>query len=472
MVSTDGEGDAAVPNWALSPLDISFLSVESDATPMTIGAVAVLAADGTADRGALVELLRTRVREIPRLRRKLRSDLFPPVSASWAEDPAFRADAHVRLHHTVGAGGPAELNSWVARILSQRLDRTRPLWEIHVLDGLADGRAAMLLKVHHAFLDGLGVGALAHALADGGSPDKVPGPTAANGPGNDTSSRLDPRKLLGPLAGFADPQSLARTAARALSTATGVVTHLSNSGPGFPFDTVVSPARGFATTSVAMEDLRGLRSVCGGSVNDVGIGVLSGALRSWLEMHHYRPDDLRLRALVPVGRPRSGTDGSGNHFSAFLLQLPVHLADPVDRLRFVAEEMARHRATGPEGGAGALAGVTNLMPAVAVRLGGPLLANAASKLFDMLVTTVPVPRPLRIGGCAVSEIYALTPLGPNQPLAIGCSSYGGRMYYGFTVDPIVVPNPEQLAAAVPAELAVVRTMSGLRAPTAKVPVQR
>jgi WS/DGAT/MGAT family acyltransferase len=469
-----------VANWALSPLDISFLTVESDATPMTIGAVAVLEPDptGAADRWPLVDLVRARAREIPRLRRKLRSDLFPPVGASWAEDPAFRADLHVRLHHTVGGGGPEELNSWIARIMSQRLDRTRPLWEIHVLDGLVGGRAAMLLKVHHAFLDGLGVGALAHALADGGTPDKVPGPVnghtdgSSNRNGHHGRPSLDLRKLLGPLAGFADPPSLARTAARALSTATGVVTHMTNSGPGFPFDTVVSPARGFASTSVAIEDLRGLRAVCGGSVNDIGIGVLSGALRSWLQMHHYRPDDLRLRALVPVGRARSGTDGSGNHFSAFLLHLPVHLADPVDRLRFVAEEMSRHRATGPEGGAGALAGVTNLMPAVAVRLGGPLLANAASKLFDMLVTTVPVPRPLRIGGCAVSEIYPLTPLGPNQPLAIGCSSFAGRMHYGFTVDPIVVPNPEQLAAAVPAELAVVRTMSGLRAPTAKVPVQR
>lgn len=461
-------------NWALSPLDISFLTVETAAIPMTIGAVAVLELDPDADCRTLVELLCTRARDIPRLRRKLRADLFPPVSASWAEDAAFSADAHVRLHATVGAGGTGELNSWVARIMSQRLDRSRPLWEIHVLAGLAGGRAAMLLKVHHAYLDGLGVGALAHALADGGSPDKVPGPAAPHGSGTGHSGlpRFDARKLLGPLAGLTDPPALARTAARALSTATGVITHLTNGGPGFPFDTVVSPARGFATTSVALEDLRGLRAVCGGSANDIGIGVLSGALRSWLQLHHYRPDDLRLRALVPVGRDRSGTDGSGNHFSAFLLQLPVHLADPIGRLRFVAEEMARHRAVGPEGGAGALAGLTNLMPAAAVRLGGPIVAGAASKLFDLLITTVPVPRPLRLDGCAASEIYPLTPLGPNQPLAVGCSSYAGRMYYGFTVDPIVVPNPEQLAAAVPAELAVVRAIAGLRASTLKVPAPR
>ncbi|HUR76255.1 MAG TPA: wax ester/triacylglycerol synthase family O-acyltransferase [Sporichthya sp.] len=464
-------------NWALSPLDISFLTVESDATPMTIGAVAVLAPEST-DPAELVELLRTRARAIPRLRRKLRSDLFPPVSASWAEDPGFRPDAHVRLHHAVGEGGTAELNAWVARIMSRRLDRSRPLWEIHVLAGLGGGRAAMLLKVHHAFLDGLGVGALAFALGDGGSPDQVPGPAEApNGSADGSANghglpRLDARKLLGPLAGVADPPALARTAARAFSTATDVLTHLTTAGPGFPFDTVVSPARGFATSSVALEDLRGLRSMCGGSANDIGIGVLSGALRSWLELHHYRPDDTRLRALVPVGRARSGSNGSGNHFSAFLLHLPVHLADPIDRLRFVADEMARHRSAGAEGGAGALAGLTNLMPAAAVRLGGPLLAGAASKLFDLLVTTVPVPRPLKIGGCAVSEIYALTPLGPNQPLAIGCSSYAGRMHYGFTVDPIVVPNPEQLAAAVPAELAVVRTIAGLRAPALKVAAQR
>lgn len=453
-------------NWTLSPLDISFLTVESAAIPMTIGAVAVLDADpdGAADRRALVQLVRARARAIPRLGRKLRAEFFPPVGASWAEDPDFDVAAHVRLHHAVGAGGEAELNAWVARIMARRLDRSRPLWEIHILDGLADGRAAMLLKVHHAFLDGLGTGGLAFALADGGSPEQVPAP--ADGPS--PRPPLDPRRLLGPLAGLADPPALARTAARALSTASGVLTHMTNAGPGLPFDTVVSPARGFATSSVALEDLRGLRAVTGGSVNDIGIGIVSGALRSWLELHHYRPDELRLRALVPVGRQRTGQGGSGNHFSAFLLALPVHLDDPIARVRFVAEEMARHRAVGPEGGPGALAGLTNLMPAAAVRLGGPTLAQAASKLFDMLITTVPAPRALKVGGCAIRAIYPLAPLGPNQPLAIGCAAYGGRMYLGFTVDPIVVPNPEQLAAAVPAELAVVRTVAGLRAPEAKI----
>lgn len=456
-------------NWALSPLDISFLTVETAEIPMTIGAVAVLEADtsGTADGWAVVELLRRRAKEIPRLRRKLRAELFPPVGASWAEDPAFQVEAHVRLHHTMGAGGDDELNAWVARIMMQRLDRSRPLWEIHVIDGLADGRAAMLLKVHHAFLDGLGAGGLAYALADGGSPDHVPSPV--NG---DSSPAAQVRKLLGPWAGLIDPPALARTAARALSTTTGVITNLTNAGPGFPFDTSVSAARGFATSSIALEDLRGLRSVCGGSVNDIGIGVVCGAIRTWLQVHHYDPDDLRLRALVPVGRERSGTDGSGNHFSAFLLQLGVHIADPIERIRFISDEMKRHRAVGPEGGAGALAGLTNLMPPALVRLGGPMLAGAGSKLFDMLITTVPVPRPLRLGGRKFTEIYPLAPLGPNQPLAIGCSAYGGRMHYGFSVDPIVVPNPEALAAAVPAELAVLRAVAGLAATPVKVPAPR
>ncbi|WP_019876917.1 wax ester/triacylglycerol synthase family O-acyltransferase [Sporichthya polymorpha] len=455
--------------WTLSPLDISFLSLESPATPMTIGAVAVLdAAD--ADSAALLALLRERAEIIPRLRRRLRSELFPVVGASWVEDPEFRVEHHVRLHHAVGTGEPAELNAWVARTMATQLDRNRPLWEIHLLDGLAGGRAGLLFKVHHAFLDGLGTGGLAYALSDGGSPDHVPAP--APGPGTSPRPGLDPRRLLGPLAGLADPPALARTAARALSTATGVITHMTTAGPGFPFDTVVSPARAFATTSVALEDLRGLRAVARGSVNDIGIGVVAGALRTWLQNHHYRPDDLRLRALVPVAREREPGSGSGNSFSAFLLELPVHVDDPVERIRAVSEEMCRHRAVGPEGGAGALAGLTNLLPPAAVRLGGPTVAQAASKLFDMLITTVPVPRPLRLGGVPIVEVYPLAPLGPNQPLAIGCSSYAGRMHVGFSVDPIVVPNPEQLAAAVPAELAALRTVAGLRAPAPRVPAPR
>ena len=464
----------ATGNWALSPLDIAFLTVESAATPMTIGAVAIVDPDpgGAAGGRATVGLLRARAREIPRLRRRLRAELFPPVGASWAEDPGFNVDAHIHVHHASGAGDDSERNAWVARVMTRQLDRARPLWEIHVLDGLAEGRAAMLLKVHHAFLDGLGTGGLAYALADGGSAEQVPAPAEVNPESTSTSPQLDPRRLVATLAGLADPSALARTAARALSAASAVLTHMSDSRPGFPFDTVVSPARGFATASVALEDLRALRAVTGGSINDIGMGVVAGAIRSWLEVHRYRPDDLRLRALVPVGRQRTGVGGSGNSFSAFLLQLPVHLADPIARVRFVADEMARHRALGPEAGPGALVGLTNLMPAAAVRLGGPTLAQALSTLFDMLVTTVPVPRPLKVGGCAIREIYPLAPLGANQPLAIGCSAYGGRMYVGVTVDPSVMPNPAHLAAAVPAELALVRTAAGLGPLIARVPAPR
>lgn len=461
-------------DWALSPLDISFLTVESAATPMTIGAVAIIEPNPhDPDRAEMISLLRERTNAIPRLQRKLRADWYPLTGASWVEDRLFSLERHVKAHRTVGAGGVEELNAWIARVMTAQLDRARPLWEIHVLHGLADGSAAMLFKVHHAFLDGMGVGALAYALADGGSPDLVPGPAHEPDPeGAFNTSKALVKRLLAPIAGIADPPSLARTAARAMSTATGVITIMTNRGPGLPFDTTVSPARVFASTSVAIEDVRGLRAVCGGSVNDIGIAVLSGAMRSWLQGHHYKPDDLRLRALVPVSKGRSGSGGSGNHFSAFLVELPVHLADPMGRLRFVSEQMRRHRATGPEGGAGALAGLTNLMPPAAVRLGGPTMANAASRLFDMLVTTVPVPRPLRLGDVAIREIYPLTPLGPNQPLSLGVSSYGGRLFMGITADPIVVPDPAALAAAAPAELAVLRTMAGLRAPNVKVPAQR
>lgn len=452
-------------DWALSPLDISFLTVESPATPMTIGAVAIVDANpDDPDRAQLISAIRTRANAIPRLHRKLRADWYPLTGASWTEDRLFSLERHVKLHRTVGAGGVEELNAWIARVMMQQLDRARPLWEIHVLHGLADGTAAMLFKVHHAFLDGLGVGALAYAVADGGSPEMVPGPAHQPDPdGAIDTSKAMVKRLLSPLSGLTDPQSLARTAARALSTATGVVTTMTTRGPGLPFDTTVSPARAFASSSVAIEDVRGLRAVCGGSVNDIGIALLSGAMRSWLAVHHYKTDELRLRALVPVSKGRSGNGGSGNHFSAFLVELPVHIADPMARLKFVSEQMKRHRAAGPEGGPGALAGLTNLMPPAAVRLGGPAMANAASRLFDMLVTTIPVPRPLKVDGIAIREIYPLTPLGPNQPLALGVSSYGGRLFMGVIADPIVVPDPAALAAAAPAELAVLRTVAGLRA---------
>jgi WS/DGAT/MGAT family acyltransferase len=453
----DAGGRSTMQDWALSPLDISFLTIETAATPMNMGAVLVFGAteDGAVpDPEQMLALVRARAAAAPRLRRKLAPDWLPLGGAHWVEDPDFDTYRHVSRTRARGQGGREELHAWIARTLADRLDRSRPLWEIHLLSDLADGRVAALMKMHHAFLDGMGAVTLAYALTDGG-PDgnALPGPTPPDHPRG--AARILARRLVGPLAEVTEPRALARTAMHAAGTAAGVVSTMSKPGHGLPFDRTVSPAREFVSTSVPLSDLRTLRKAFGGtgaSANDVLVALMAGALRTWLR--DLRLDtDRTIRAMVPVGSNRTPvTGGAGNNFSAFLLELPVNEPDPVARVRAVCAAMTHNRVVGPEGGPGAVQLLTNLLPPALVRLGGPVLASRAARLFDMLVTTVPIPRPMQLDGFPCTELYPVAPLAQGQPLGIALSTYCGHGYVGISADPIAVPEPAALAAAVPAEL--------------------
>jgi diacylglycerol O-acyltransferase len=453
-----------VQDWSLSPLDISFLSIETAATPMNLGAVIVV--DGGPDPHAVLAHLAERLAALPRMRRRLRSEWLPFGSASWAEDPDFDVHRHLVRHETRGQGGRDELGAWVGRMLIERLDRSRPLWELHLLFGLDDGSVAMLLKIHHAFADGISAGAVLYALADEGSGAGVPTPGEEPG-GFLCSQRPVARRLLGPLAGLGDPSTFARTAKRSLGTATGVVQSMSRPASGLPFDTVVGPQRAFAMSSVDLLDVRAVRKVHGGMANDVLVALVAGGLRSWLRVHKHDPDQVSLRAMIPVAsRRKPATGGSGNNFSAFLIDLPVSEPDPVRRIELVRADMERNKDLGPDGRAGAVANLTNLLPPALVRLGGPLMAGQAARLFDVLVTAVPIARPMRLAGADVREVYPIAPLAQGQPLGIALSTYRGRGYIGIAADPVVVPHPEGLAAAVPAALTELMAASGLDVPPA------
>lgn len=443
-------------DWALSPLDISFLAIETSKTPMSMGALMVLdaPADGTSpDPVGLADLLRSRAAELPRLRRKLSVNLVPFGGASWVADPHFEVSRHVLCHRSHGSGGRAELHSWVARMLVEPLDRSKPLWEFHVLADLADGQTAVLLKVHHAFLDGLGTAALAFALADGGATVRLPGPDGMR-LGRLGTARSLARRVHGPLS-WSDPRAVVRSLAHGAGTAAGIASGIARNGQGLPFDREVSGMREFASSSVPLLDLRMLGRRCGGTgatANDVLVALVAGALRHWLLDNHLDAERT-LRAMIPVASTEPQfSGGAGNNFSAFLLDLPLGEPDPVRRLAAVCQEMTRNRALGPEGGPGAVQHLTNLMHPAVVRVGGPLLATQAHRLFDVLISTVPVPRPLFLGGLKMTEAYPIAPLAQGQPLQIALSTYGGRGYVGVSADPVAVPNPAGLAAAVPEEL--------------------
>ncbi len=443
-------------DWALSPLDISFLAIETSKTPMTMGAVMVMEGpeDGSdIDAAALVELLRSRAVGLPRLGRKLSTALLPFGGASWVSDPEFDPARHIFAHRSRGSGGREELNSWIARMLVEPLDRDKPLWELHLLTDLADGNAAVLAKVHHAFLDGLSTVTLAFALADGGSAFKLPGPEGMR-LGRLGTARTLARKVHGPLS-WSDPRTLVRSLAQGANTAAGIASGVVRHGQGLPFDREVSGNREFASSSVPLADLRLMRRRFGGATgtaNDVLVALVAGAMRHWLIDNHLDADRT-LRAMIPVGSDKPQfSGGAGNNFSAFLLDLPLNEPDPVKRVEAVCASMTHNRALGPEGGPGAVQHLTNLMHPAVVRVGGPLIATQAHRLFDVLISTVPIPRPLFLDGLKMTEAYPVAPLAQGQPLQIALSTYAGRGFVGITADPVAVPDPAGLAAAVPAEL--------------------
>jgi WS/DGAT/MGAT family acyltransferase len=262
------------------------------------------------------------------------------------------------------------------------------------------------------------------------------------------------RKVHGPLS-WSDPRTVVRSLAHGASTAASIASSVRGGSQGLPFDREVSGAREFASSWVPLADLRLMRrQLVGatGTANDVLVALVAGALRHWLIDHHLDADRT-LRAMIPVASDRPQfSGGAGNNFSAFLLDLPLHEPDPVRRVRQVVADMTHNRALGPEGGPGAVQHLTNLMHPSVVRVGGPLLATQAHRLFDVLISTIPIPRPLFLNGLKVVETYPVAPLAHNQPLQIALSIYNGRGWIGVCADPIAVPDPAGLAAAVPAEL--------------------
>ncbi|MEV6396090.1 WS/DGAT domain-containing protein, partial [Streptomyces sp. NPDC051907] len=221
-----------------------------------------------------------------------------------------------------------------------------------------------------------------------------------------------------------------------------------------PADSASSGTRRLGTAVLDLADVQRVRRASGGTANDVLLAVVAGGLRRWMGERGERPAS-DPRALVPVSRRRPGSPpGTGNKLSAYLLTLPVRDPDPRSRLASVRAEMDRNKAAGPSRGAGAVAVLADQLPPLAHRFGASLAGGAARMLFDVLVTSVPLPRSaLSLGGCPLREIYPMAPLARGQSLAVALTTYGGRVHAGLVADGKAVPDLDRLAHALREELA-------------------
>ncbi|WP_416963061.1 wax ester/triacylglycerol synthase family O-acyltransferase [Streptomyces sp. Agncl-13] len=435
----------------LAPLDLAFWNIESDRNPMHLGALGVFSAHSPTAGAHAADLLAARAAAVPGLRMRIR-DVWQPLSLSFGSatreaDPDFDPLHHVRLHAPT-----ADFQADAGRLMERPLERGRPPWEAHVLPGEDGVSFAVLFKFHHALADGLRALALAAAILDPmDMPERRPRPEQpARG------IVPDVRKLPGLVRGALSDVG------RALDIGASVARSTLDVRSSSALTSEPSGTRRTAGVVVDLDDVHRIRKTVGGTVNDVLIAVVAGALRSWLDERGDGSEGVAPRALIPVSKRRPRTaHPQGNRLSGYLIRLPVDDPDPLARLDSVRAAMDRNKDAGPNRGAGAVALLADHVPALGHRLGGPLAAQAARLWFDILVTSVPLPGiGLKLGGNPVTAVFPFAPLARGQSLAVAVSTYRGHVHYGLVADAEAVPDLDVFARALTEEVETLITACG------------
>jgi len=439
----------------LTAVDASFLHQEDANSHMHIGGVTIF--EGPAPPFVEVrEHLRSRLRFVPRYRQKLRYPPFETGRPLWIDDPTFNLEYHLRHSALPAPGAEDQLHRLAARIFSQQLDRSKPLWECWFVEGLEDGRFALIFKTHHALVDGVSGVDLATVLFD---LDPVP---QAHDP--DTwQPRPEPSNaelLAAGAVGFvkttvgatertlsaATNPSAAFDALRDVAEGLGEFAWAAiNPAPETPLNVPIGPHRRYAIVRNRLDDLRLIKRALGGTVNDVVLAVVSGALARWLRARGVRTEGLELRALVPVSiRARDEHHQLGNKVVLMRGPLPVYIRDPVARLRFVKEAMDGLKESKQAVGAKVLADVQQLAPPTVLAQASRL--QFSTRFFNLIVTNVPGPQfPLYLLGRELLDLFPIAFLPKDHGLAIAIMSYNGGIDFGLLGDYDVLPDIDVLA---------------------------
>jgi diacylglycerol O-acyltransferase / wax synthase len=435
-----------VPNSdRLSGLDASFLALEKSGAHMHVGSVLVF--DGEPPEYAeLLELIEQRLHQVPRYRQKL---AFPPLAQArpvWVDDPHFNVGYHVRHTALPEPGGEHELRRLAGRVFAQQLDRSKPLWEIWLVDRVGEDQFALVCKTHHALVDGIsGVDIMAVLFdLEPDPPERDPGPSWYPRP-EPSGTTL----FADAIADYASaPLSAARAAAGAVAApreATGGIARtlagiasMAAAGlggaPESPLNTRIGPHRRFAWVGSDLDRFKAVKNALGGTINDVVLTVVTGALRAHLERRGRNPAGQELKAMVPVSiRAEDQRGALGNQVAAIYAPLPVGLADPLERFRAVNEALGDLKSSAQAIGAERLTQLAGFA--------APTILNQAARLqarqrfFNVTVTNVPGPQfPLYVLGRKLTAFYPMVPLVLNTALGIAIMSYDGKLFFGLLGD--------------------------------------
>jgi WS/DGAT/MGAT family acyltransferase len=430
----------------LSATDASFLTQENEASHMHIGGVCMFEGPppGYVD---FLEHVEARLHLVPRYRQKL---ALPPLQSGkpvWVDDPRLNLEYHVRHSSLPAPGDDEQLALLIGRIFSQRLDRSKPLWEMWLVQGLEGNRFALISKTHHALVDGISGVDLATVLFDANpvpvgltppvrpwEPQPEPSEAQLLAKGIENLARFPIRAGRRFVRAARHPR---QTAAQATETAQGVgeiAWELMNPAPKVPLNTDIGPHRRYRWVHASLADFKLVKDAFGGTVNDVVLAVAAGALRRWLRGRGIRTQGLELRALVPVSLRTEEERGMlGNRLAVFRAPLPVYAEDPVDRLRLVREEMSKVKQSKQVMGAEAITALNDFAPPTVLAQASRL--NFSTRLFNMIVTNVPGPQfPLYILGRELETVVPVAFLPERHALALANFSYNGKMSFGLLGD--------------------------------------
>ncbi len=451
----------------LSSLDAGFLQLENDRQQMHVGSLLVfegpaptydeLAAHVQSCLGSLLRH-RQRVQRMP-------LDLARPV---WVDDPHFLLEYHLRHTAIPAPGGDQQLRALFGRVLSQRLDPDRPLWELWFVEGLTGGRWALVTKTHHAMIDGLAGNELMEVLLDS-TPEARPRPVrpwhpaappsrlglTASGVVGIARLPVDTARALGGAArrGIASPASLAKAGAvRAYGLAS---VGRRAAAPTSALNGPLGPHRRWGWARAELADVKRAKAAAGCSVNDVVLAAVAGGFREYLVSRGEDVETTTIRSLVPVSvRTEEHRGQLGNHVTALFAELPVGVDDPRDRLAAVTRQMTELKGSGQSVGIESMLAAADFVPATLMTLGAKVYALAGQRVVNTVTTNIPGPQhPLYLLGHRMLELFPYIPVAQSVRISIGILSYDGHLTIGVTGDYDAVPDIDVLCEAIERALA-------------------
>jgi WS/DGAT/MGAT family acyltransferase len=471
----------------LTALDASFLHLEDASSHMHVASVTIFEGPPPTYQEVL-DHVEARLALVPRYRQKLR---FVPLNQGrpvWVDDPHFNIEYHVRATALPPPGNEEQLKRLASRVFSQQLDRTKPLWEIWLVQGLERtgespseaNRFALLSKTHHAVIDGIaGVDITAVLFDTAPEPETPPAvppewqarpePTSMQLLGDALIERAtQPTEIIrSARAALRAPRRMASRAAETLG-AVGAFARTGLSAPPSPLNVDIGPHRRFDWLRTDLDTVKQIKNSLGGTVNDVVLATVTGALRSFLQDRGVDTAGLELKAMVPVSVRAAEERGmTGNRVAAMMAPLPVFEPDPVERLRLISESMGGLKEGKQAIGAQVLTDLGGFAPPTVLSQAARL--QARQRFWNLVVTNVPGPQiELYVLGRQLLDLFPMAPLAKRQSLCVAIMSYCGKLNFGLLADFDAMPDLPSFVSNLRESLDELRRAAGV---AARAPVE-